>query len=468
MRSGRDMTKGQRQRQWRWGIRAHVTLVASLIVAVTLLASGVAASFLLHQSLVSGLDTAQLSRAESVAAQASEGMVKRTIAATPQQSSLVQILDSTGVVVAATGNVEGEGPILSPPPRERRPTALTISSSPIGDGEFRIQAVPIMLSSGPGWVYVAGSLSQVDAATASLVVLFGIGLPLILLVVGFIVWRAVSQALRPVDQIRQRASEIGARNRSQRVPVPTSHDEIARLAVTMNDMLARLEAAAVRQDQFIGDASHELKSPLAAIRAQLDVAIAHPDPAQSAHVFSALDDQVARMTVLTEDLLILARSTEALPKSQTAPVDLDELMLTEVRRLKEAGQLSVVLVAVQAARVRGSQRDLTRALRNLVENAVEHAHSEILLSLTTRDGWADIMVADDGDGVPPSDRVRLFERFHRLDTARTHAAAGGHFGLGLAIASQITRSHGGTLTVNDRPDGQSGASFVVRLPVERD
>ena len=456
---------GTPKRQWHGGIRAQITFVAALVVAVTLLASGVILSILLHQSLVAGLDTAQLSRAQAVAAKAADGTTKSTIAATPKQSSLVQILDSAGAVVAATGNIEGEGPVLSHPPTEGRPTALTVSSSPIGEGEFRIQAVPVMLPTGPGWVYVASPLSQVEAATTSLALLFAIGLPLILLIVGLTVWRAVTHALRPVDQIRQRASEIGARDLSQRVPVPDSRDEIARLAITMNDMLARLEAAAIRQDQFIGDASHELKSPLAAIRAQVDVAIAHSDPAHSAQVLAAVSDQVARMTVLTEDLLFLARSTAASPKSQLAPVDLDELILTETRRLRDAGDRSVVLVAVEAARVSGSRRDLTRALRNLVENAVEHARSEIRLSLTVRDGWAEIIVADDGDGVPQADRDRLFERFTRLDTARTHGTHGGGFGLGLAIARQIAVAHDGTLAADDRPDGRPGASFVLRLPL---
>jgi signal transduction histidine kinase len=234
----------------------------------------------------------------------------------------------------------------------------------------------------------------------------------------------------------------------------------------MNEMLTWLETAASRQDQFVGDASHELMSPLAAMRAPLDVAIAHPDPSRHAKLLSTLSDQVFRMTVLTDDLLVLARSTEASPKSTSDVVDLDELILVEARKVRAVEDRITVHVDIEAARIRGSERDLARALRNLVENAVEHAHSEIHLSLTTRDGWAQISVTDDGAGVPPADRDRLFERFIRLDPARTQTNAGGGFGLGLAIASQVAQAHGGALTVHDRADKRAGASFIMRLPVQ--
>lgn len=464
---GRALKPQGHGRNWHWGIRARVTAVATLVVALTLILSGIALAFLVHESLVGGLDATQLSRAQTVAAQAaSTGGIRGTIPATAKQSSLVQVLDSGGTVIAATGNIQGEDPVLHAPPSERRARTFTLSDSPLDSGgEFRVLAEPVTLKTGPGWVYVASSLAQVDAATASLTTLFAIGLPLVLIVVGFTVWGAVAQALKPVDRIRRRASAIGAADLTQRVPVPRSRDEIARLALTMNEMLDRLETAATRQNQFIGDASHELRSPLTALRAQVEVALAHPNPAEAARVLGVVREQVARMTTLTEDLLFLARSTEAAPMTLAAPVDLDELVLAEVRRLREFGDPAVTLVTIGAARVTGSQRDLARVLRNLADNARDHARSEIRLALSTRDGIAEIVVADDGTGIPVADREQLFERFTRLDDARARNATGGGFGLGLAIARQIVLTHGGTLSVQDAPGGRSGAAFVIRIPL---
>lgn len=451
---------------WRWGIRARVTVLAALVVAATLIVSGIALSLLLRQSLITSLDATQLSRAKTVAAQAAAGDVPGVISSTANQSSLVQIVDSAGAVVGATANIEGEQSVVARPPSGRQQTAFTLANSPLDNGgEFRVQALPVTLKSGPGWVYVAGSLQQVDAATGNLLTLFSIGLPLVLLIVGFTVWRAVALALRPVDRITQRASAIGAVDLAQRVPVPQSRDEIARLATTMNEMLTRLEAAATRQNQFIGDASHELRSPLAALRIQVDVALAHPNPAEAGRVLTAVGDQVSRMIELTEDLLFLAKDMEGGLSSPPAPVDVDELVLAEAKRLRASCALTISVGSFHAARVFGSERDLTRVLRNLTDNARAHARSEVLLSLSVRDGFAEVVVADDGVGIPAADRERLFERFARLDAARAHSSTGGGFGLGLAIAAQIVSAHGGTLIVQDRQDGDSGAAFVVRLPL---
>jgi signal transduction histidine kinase len=323
----------------------------------------------------------------------------------------------------------------------------------------------VQLKTGQGWVYVATSLAQVNAAVGSLTTLFALGLPLVLFIVALAMWRAVGQVLRPVDEIRRRASVIGGADLSQRVPVPHSTDEIATLAVTMNEMLQRLELSARRQRQFVGDASHELRSPLAALRAQVDVALAHPEDPGSAGVLDSVQDQVARMSTLVDDLLFLARSAESAPVSVAGIVDLDELLLGEVQRLREAGGPAVELVGVRAARVNGSERDLARMLRNLTENAREHASSEVALQLRLTDDLAEIVVIDDGAGIREEDRERVFERFTRLDDARARNARGGGAGVGLSIARQVARDHGGSIVVTSRPDGASGAAFVVRLPV---
>lgn len=450
--------------RWRRpGIRSRVTVIATIVVAVMLAVGGVTLALVLHQSLISGLDAGQRTLARSVAAQAAAGTLPRIIPGSTEQAAAVQVVSPTGEVTAASGNIEGEPPLLATPPRVRQPSVSTQQSSPIDSGStLRIQAWPIVVANGPGWVYVATSLTQVDAAIGNLAALFGIGLPIVLAIVGLIVWRAVAVTLRPVERMRQRAATIGAHDLSQRIPVPRSNDEIARLAATMNAMLDRLETAALRQRQFIGDASHELRSPLAAVRAELDVATAHPERSDQEALLVSLGGQTDRMAALIEDLLFLARSDE-FATSDVDVVDLDELVLVEIRRLRGAAGVPVELSTVQAARVIGSHRDLARALRNLVDNAREHAESTVRLSLTVTDTDATLTVDDDGGGIAPADRDRIFERFARLESSRSRG--GGGFGLGLAIARRIAQAHGGTLTAGARADGGSGAVFRLILPL---
>ncbi|MEO6944282.1 MAG: HAMP domain-containing sensor histidine kinase, partial [Lacisediminihabitans sp.] len=420
-----------------------------------------------------GIDTTLGSRADQVVALSTTAAgLHGTIPATAQQSSLVQVIDLNGAVVAATANMRGDdgeggydGPVLPHPPASNRATISTITDSPLDiGGSFRVLAKPVTLENGPGWVYVATSLAPVHAATNTVVVLFAIGLPLVLIIVGFTVWRAVTGALKPVDRIRKEAAAISAVDLTRRVPVPPSKDEIAKLAEAMNQMLDRLEAAAIRQNQFIGDASHELRSPLTALRAQVEVALAHPNLDESERVLRTVRDQVTRMTMLTEDLLFLARSTEAVPIAVSTAVDLDELVMAEIQRLREHGGPTITLVHMDAARTTGSGRDLARALRNLTDNARDHAHTEVRVSLMVHNAVAEITVTDDGSGIPEEDHEHLFERFTRLDDARTRNLTGGGFGLGLAIARQIALSHGGTRTAHDRTDGKPGAEFLLRIP----
>jgi signal transduction histidine kinase len=391
------------------------------------------------------------------------GALGGTVTNSGEESSLVQVVNPAGSVIAATGNVEGQAPILATPPRHR--WSLTLDRLPVGTGPFRVIAEPVPLDSGRGWVYVATSLAQVDAAVGSLIALFAVGLPLVLTVVAWIIWRTVGQVIRPVDAIRRQASVIGVEDLSQRVPVPRGNDEITNLAITMNEMLQRLETAAVRQGQFVADASHELRSPLAALRTQVDVALAHPEDSRARLTLERVQEAVARMSTLIDDLLFLARSTEMAPRHAAKRVDLDELLLAEAHRLRESGGVKVELAGVQAARRNGSERDLARMLRNLGDNAREHAASTVSLQLTADRGTARITITDDGPGIDLEARFRVFERFTRLDGARHRPVNGGGAGLGLAIARQIVIDHGGGISLTDREDGRSGAVFVVRLPL---
>jgi signal transduction histidine kinase len=433
----------------------QATAIATGVVAVALAGGGLILVLLVHRSLVGSVDAAELARARDVAALATAGRLQGTVASTGEESSVVQVLSPAGVVVAASANITGDARLLATPPTRRAVQVMTLSGLPIGDQgqSFRVVARPVALPDGPGWIYVATSLEQVDLTTARLALLLAAGLPVLL--------RAVGRALRPVEQIRSSAASIGGAEPGARVPVPPTGDEIARLADTMNGMLSRIEAAALRQREFVGDASHELRSPLAALQTELDVAVAHQNDDLPAELLGRLSGQTRRMAQLLDGLLFLARADEGATQRGHEPVDLDELILAEAARLR-AGGATVSVIGPDAARVRGSHQDLARLLSNLGDNAAAHARSGVTLSIRVEAGEAVMTVADDGPGIPEADRERVFERFTRLDQARSRTATGGGAGLGLAICKQIVQRHGGQITVEG---GDAGARFVVRLPL---
>jgi signal transduction histidine kinase len=287
----------------------------------------------------------------------------------------------------------------------------------------------------------------------------------VLAIIG-VVWVLVGRTLRPVEQIRTQVASIGMRQLDRRVPVPPSGDEIARLAATMNDMLARLETSVRRQQQFVADASHELRTPLTRMRTELEVDERDPQRSDPAATRRSQLDEIAGLQRMIEDLLLLARSDAGTTATETEPVDLDDLVLDEVdaaqigpARNAASPAVRVDASGVSAAQVSGSPQELRRVVRNLLDNARRHARSVVAVTLDERAGEARLVVGDDGPGIPPEDRVRVFERFTRLDESRTGA---GHAGLGLAIVQEIVSRHRGRVTIDDSPLG--GARVTVILP----
>ena len=453
------MLKADRRWPRRGGVRIQATVIATVVVALALAMGGVILVLLVHRSLVGSLDAAGLARAHDVGALATAGRLQGTVASTGEESSVVQVLGPTGKILAASPNITGEAPMLASPPRRRHEQVQTRHGLPIADtGQaFRVVAEPVQLPTGPGWVYVATSLAQIELTTTRLAVLLGAGLPVLLVVVAAATWRAVGRALRPVERIRASAAKISGTEPGARLPVPTSQDEIARLAHTMNAMLARIDGALARQREFVGDASHELRSPLAALQAEIDVALTHPGQDHPTAVLTCLAAQTEKMAKLLDGLLFLARADEHAPQLGHTPVDLDELVLAEARRLRATGA-TVTLSGPDAARVHGSSTELTRLLHNLGDNAATHAASTINLGLHINDDHAVLTVTDDGPGIPPEDRDRIFERFTRLDQARART---GGTGLGLAICKQIVQRHNGKINV----ETNIGTRFVVQLPL---
>lgn len=439
-------------------LRFRATAVATLVVGVALLVGGALLVALVYRSLVGSLDAAGQARARDVAALASSGKLTGTVATTGEESSVVQVLRPDGTVVAASTNIGGDSAML--PASDLQPGVRTLEGLPIGDGgSFRVVVLPAQTPAGPVVVVVASSLAQVQLTTTQVAALLASGTPVLLLVVALVTWRTVGRALRPVETIRRGAAEIGGSDASARLPVPNTGDEIARLAETMNQMLARIEGATARQRQFVGDASHELRTPVAALQADLEVALTHPDNEPPDQVLARLARLTERIRALLESLLFLARSDEGatLPAVR---VDLDELVLAEAGRLRAAGA-TVRVASLDAVAIRGSAEELRRLLANLGDNAASYATAVVSLSVAAHGGTAVLTVADDGPGIPVQDRERVFERFGRLDVSRRRREHGAGAGLGLAICRQIVGRHGGTILIED---GGPGAVVVVRLP----
>ncbi|WP_030692927.1 cell wall metabolism sensor histidine kinase WalK [Streptomyces globisporus] len=451
------------------GVRFWSAVAAVLVVAVGLIAGAVALIALLRAELTDDVRQAVRDRAEQVAAVIESGRGVPSLTVGDQDEQFVQVLDARGDVIAASPNVK-DLPALADP---RQGSESTLST-PLDEDRFLVLAVPAEASGGDRTVLAGQTLIGVDGSTRIVTRLLVMGLPLLMLVVAGATWMAVGRALAPVAAIRSEVEAISAAELHRRVPLPPGRDEIARLATTMNRMLDRLERAQSAQRRFISDASHELRSPVASIRQHAEVALAHPDRltdrATSERLVRTVLSEDLRIQRLVDDLLLLARADEEALRPRPRPVDLDDLVLDEVRRLRRtAPGLRIGTAGVSAARRRADPRGLGRVVRNLGDNAARHARSEVAFDLAEQpDGRVVLGVEDDGPGVPPADRERVFERFVRLDEARSRRPgdgdgndAGGS-GLGLAIVAELVAAHGGTATVTDGRLG--GARFEVTLP----
>lgn len=443
----------------RAGVRARTTAAATLVVAVVFTVGGVALLALLGASLRGAAAEAAETRAEELAAtveQSGPDAVGGDLGEDEDPDDvpdLVWQVTRDGAVVASAGTGGLGLPYAEDDDGEQvrlddEAYVLAVETAEAPDGTEHV-------------VTVASTLDDADDSVAALWPLLAVGVPVAVLVVAAITWAAAGRALRPVEAIRAEVAEIGAGALERRVPEPATRDEVGRLATTMNDMLGRLEQASVRQRQFVSDTSHELRSPLASLRQTAEVARVHPDALEPGELTEAVLEETARMQHLVEQMLVLTRTEEGAAARRRSDVDVDDLVLGEARRVRrERSDLEVDAADVGPARVHADQPALAQVVRNLVDNAVRHAEGRVRLACGVDGDAVLVTVDDDGRGVAPDDRGRVFERFVRLDEARSRDAGGS--GLGLAIVREIARAHGGDAWVEDAALG--GARFVVRLP----
>jgi signal transduction histidine kinase len=439
-------------------VRVRTTAGATVVVGLALVIGALVLIGVLRRELVDNIETAARLRADDdLVALLEGGTTPDELAVDDEEASLVLVLDQDGQVVAASGNIAGEEPVA-----DLRPgSARTVDRLPIGDdASYRIVAEAASTPDGPFVVLAARSLEPTEDTIAAVTTVLAAGLPVLVLLVAFTTWVVTDRALGPVEAIRAEVTEITDAQLSRRVPEAGGDDEVARLARTMNEMLARLEASRDRQQQFMSDASHELRSPIATIYYELEVLIANPDGRDIADVARGLLGEDLRMQALVEDLLVLACSDEGTSLHNRRPIDLDDILLDEVARLRSRGSVRVDASGISAGQVIGDPAQLARVVRNLADNAGRHAASLVCVSLTVHDGWVSLSVADDGSGIAAEDRTRIFERFTRLDDARARDTGGS--GLGLAIVHQVVTAHGGSVSVAETAGG--GTRFMVNLP----
>jgi len=306
------------------------------------------------------------------------------------------------------------------------------------------------------------SLDEVDATVDKLKTIMYIAVPILIALVALAAWYFTGRALRPVEAIRSEAESITGSTIHRRVPEPGTQDEVGRLARTMNAMLGRLELSSQRQRQFVSDASHELRSPLASIRTNLEVALRNADRTDWPAVAGRVLAEDERMEGTVSELLELARLDEVeggVPVESLPEVDLDELVLDETVR---DHRVLVNTTRVSAGRVHGRREQLARVVRNLLDNAERHARSMVAIGLhnDADTGIVELTVDDDGPGIDAADRERVFDRFTRLDDGRARDAGG--LGLGLSMVKTIVEQHGGDVAIGDAPLG--GARITVTLP----
>jgi signal transduction histidine kinase len=375
-----------------------------------------------------------------------------------EDEEFVQVLDAQGRVVQASPRLAGKPAVVVLAPGQVR--RLKTLPQLFNDDPFLLVARAADTPTGTFTVIVGRSLQSVADARQAVTRLLAVGVPLVVLIVGLVAWRLVGRALSPVDRLRAEVEAISSRDLHRRLADPPGRDEIAGLAKTMNRMLARLEEGHLRQRRFVSDASHELRSPLATIRQHAEVALGHPDGTTTAEVAGVVLEEEVRLERLVEDLLLLAKIDEAGDGRRREPVDLDDLLFDQARRLRATTLLAVDVSGVAAGQVVGDRGQLDKLVRNLADNAARHARGRV--SLCLEEGPAEVVLAvdDDGDGIPPEDRERIFERFVRLDSARSRDAGGS--GLGLAIVAEIAAAHGATVAAGDGPLG--GTRFTVRFP----
>jgi heavy metal sensor kinase len=392
--------------------------------------------------------------------------VSSTVLSGPAAAS--QVLTPAGRVVVSYGAPVSRRPML--PAADRRAVAagrIVRRTAVLGRGRERYRLLAGATTRGVyrRVVVAAEPMAAIDASVHRLLTLLLLAGPAALVATAAGGWLLAGRSLRPIGRLTAEAGGIGMDRLAERLPVPATGDEVARLAATLNAMLARIERGVDEQNRLIADASHELRTPLAAMRAELDVSLRADDLGPAAEeVLLSTRDEVDRLARTVDGLLILARADQGTLALDRAPVDLAAVAAETVERVRPLARLRDVRVAARLdpAPADGDASRLGQAVANLLDNAIKFSPAGATVAVTTgRDGAeVRVTVVDEGPGIPAAARERVFDRFYRVDASRARATGGS--GIGLSIVREIARAHAGRVWTE--PDPAGGSRFVLALP----
>ena len=440
----------------RLSLRVRLTLVFAVAMGVVLVAVGALLYARLADSLLEQVDDNLETLAEGV----------EPLARSSEDVRVERLDVETFVQVLGPGNrIRGfPAPLLTDDERRRAADGPYYLTRPrlSREGAVRLRVSALEVDGQVVTIVVGGSLEDREEALDGLLAQLLVVGPLALLLTAVAGYVLAGAALRPVEAMRLRASEISSERAGQRLPLPQARDEVRRLGETLNDMLGRLEAGLARERRFVADASHELRTPLALLQTELELASRRPRSREELEqALGSAREEVERLVRLAEDLLVLARADDGrLPLAQEKHIVrevLDAVAGRHDSRAAAAGR-AIEVAAADEAILTGDRLRLEQALGNLVDNALRHGLGVIRLEARQIGGLLELRVSDDGTGFPPEFLPHAFERFSRADVAR----AGSGAGLGLAIVDAIARAHGGTAQARNKPEG--GAVIVMRIP----
>jgi signal transduction histidine kinase len=447
------------RRLQRLSLRARLMALGVTGVALALALGSLVLYAVLTFTVNRTVDDGASASAQAVSAMVNENTVPNPLPVSGAQ--VVQVVNDSGSVVSASISADRLTPLLRPSELAKALAGerISIPGARAGlSGTLRAIAVKAGLPSASRSIIVAVPVTDVEQSQRVLRMTLLLAYTPLVIVMAMIAWRVIGSTLKPVETLRSGAARISGSDQDERLAVSESADEIRALALTLNDMLDRLAAARGRQRAFVADAAHELRSPLTSMRTQLEVA---QHLGEGGELVADLLADVTRLSTLVEDLLLLARAgsdTSHLPVRQS--IDVRALLVATAERYAGA-RVPVSIADGSAVYANVNSEELRRVLANLVDNAVRHADSNVVLAVRAEGGGAVLSVVDDGPGIPPDERERVFERFARLDDARDRDAGG--TGLGLPIVRELLHRSDGSISLQDNPWGP-GLAAVVHLP----
>jgi heavy metal sensor kinase len=454
-------------------VRARLTAWYVLLLAVILATLGLFLPLRLRADLVAEVDEGLDAQAAGILAgdDGLDVLADQRVAGLPPGETAAQLVSATGQVRALAGSGAPQASLLTPAMLRRVLAGHQVRAevrTGVGGPRYRVLALRRSGRQAPTALVVAAPLADVDRSVERLRLLLLVAGPIALALAGGGGWLLTRAALRPVDKMTEQAGAIGADRLADRVSVPDAADELTRLARTLNGMLERIEQGVVAQRRFVADASHELRTPLAVMRAELEVALRHRGrAADAAEVLDSAAEEVARMSKIVDDLLTLAHHDENRLELLLEPVDLGEVaagVAAQLRPLAERAGVQLGVDAPAVAAVLADQTRLTQVVTNLVDNAVKYTGpgGSVRIRVWEEADGAGLAVSDTGPGIAPEHLARVFDRFYRLDAARTRADGGS--GLGLAICRELVEAHGGRIWAESAPG--VGSTFTLALPLQ--